>query len=65
MSTLFDEIERQTRFLTPHEKASLARILIEELDSNIDPAVESIWVEEAKRRYEAYRNGELNSLAGD
>ena len=65
MSTLFDEIERQTRLLTPQEKATLARILIEELDSDIDPDVESVWIKEAKRRYEAYRKGELDSLAGD
>ena len=65
MSTLFDELEKQARALTPQEKASLARILIEELDPAIDVGVEQVWVEEAQRRYEAYRKGELEAIPGD
>jgi putative addiction module component (TIGR02574 family) len=65
MSTLFDELEKQTRLLTPQEKATLARILIEELDPSTDTEVEQIWIAEAQRRYQAYLKGEIESLAGD
>lgn len=65
MSALFDELERQARTLSPREKASLAHILIEELDPDVEPGVEQVWIEEAQRRYEAYRRGELEALPGD
>lgn len=65
MSTLFDELERQARGLSPHEKASLARILIEQLDPAIDAGVEQVWIDEAERRYNAFLKGELEALPGD
>jgi putative addiction module component (TIGR02574 family) len=65
MSTLFEELERQARMLTPQEKASLARILIEELDPSSDSDVERLWIAESERRYEAYRKGELKSVSGE
>jgi hypothetical protein len=64
MSALFDELEKQARLLTPQEKATLARILIEELDPTADPQVEHLWIAEAQRRYDAYLSGELESLPG-
>jgi putative addiction module component (TIGR02574 family) len=65
MSTLFDELEKQARLLTPQEKATLARILIEELDPSTDTEVEQIWIAEAQRRHQAYLKGEIESLPGD
>jgi putative addiction module component (TIGR02574 family) len=65
MSTLFDELEKRSRALTPQEKASLARILIEELDPSIDAGVEQIWIDEARRRYDAFLEGQLEALPGD
>jgi putative addiction module component (TIGR02574 family) len=65
MSTLLDDLEKQARALTPREKATLARILIEELDPSLDAEVEELWVAEAQRRYQAYLNGELEALPGD
>jgi len=65
MSTLFHQLEKQARMLTPQEKATLARILIEELDASPDTDVERLWVEESQRRYEAYLRGELKSVSGD
>ena len=65
MSPVFDELEKQARLLTPQEKATLARILIEELDPSTDTEVEQIWIAEAQRRYQAYLKGEIESLAGD
>jgi hypothetical protein len=57
MSALFDELEKQTRLLTPQERAALARILIEELDPATDSQVEQLWIAEAQHRYEAYLHG--------
>ncbi len=65
MSTLLEDLQRQTRALTPREKATLARILIEELDSAFDAEVEELWIAEAQGRYEAFLNGQLEALPGD
>lgn len=65
MSPLFDELEKQARTLPPHEKATLARILIEELDPSHDADVEQLWIDEAQRRYAAYVRGELEALPGE
>jgi putative addiction module component (TIGR02574 family) len=65
MSALFNEVQQQARRLTPQEKAALAHFLIEELDSANDLEVEQLWIEESRRRYEAYLKGELRSLPGD
>jgi uncharacterized protein involved in tolerance to divalent cations len=65
MSARFNEVEKQARMLTLQEKAALARLLIEELDPATDPDVESLWIAEAQRRYQAYLNNELQSLPGD
>ena len=65
MSTNFQELEKQVRALSPKEKAALARILIEDLDSSADPDAEHLWIEEAQRRYDAYRAGRLPALPGD
>ncbi|MDB5903768.1 MAG: putative addiction module component, family [Betaproteobacteria bacterium] len=61
----FDELEKQARALSHKEKAALARVLIDELDPACDPGVEQLWLEEARRRYEAYRGGEMRSIPGD
>ena len=65
MSALFDEIQKQAQLLTPQEKAALAHLLIEELDSTSDADVEKVWIAESERRYEAYVRGEVKSLPGD
>lgn len=65
MSALFDELEKQARMLTQQEKATLARILIEELGPSTDSDVEQLWIAESQRRYDAYLQGKLASLPGD
>jgi len=65
MSTLFEELERQARALSHKEKASLARILIEELDPSADTGFEQLWIDEAQRRYNSFLKGELEALPGD
>ena len=52
MSAQFDEIEKQARSLPLKEKAALARVLIEELDTSVDANAEQLWIAEAQRRYD-------------
>ena len=65
MSSQFDDLEKQARALSREEKAALARVLIDELDPVNEPGVEELWLEEARRRYDAYRHGDLKSVPGD
>ena len=65
MSALLDELEKQSRLLTVEEKATLARILIDGLDSSQERDVEQLWVAEAQRRYQAYLKGEIEAHPGD
>lgn len=66
MSSLFDEVQKQAQMLTAHEKAALAHLLIEELESaSLDSDVEQLWIAESQRRYEAYLQGRLQSVPGD
>lgn len=65
MSSLLEELTKQSRLLTAQEKATLARILIEGLDASPDTNVEQLWVAEAHRRYQAYLQGEIEAHPGD
>jgi putative addiction module component (TIGR02574 family) len=60
------ELEEELAQLTTQEKAAVARSLIDALDEKWDEDVERCWMEEAERRYAAYRRGEVKtSLASD
>jgi len=65
MSAHFDDIERQARLLPLKEKAALARLLIEDLETSVDEDVERLWIEEAQRRDAAYLSGELEAVPGE
>lgn len=66
MRALFDEVQKQAQLLTVQEKAALARLLIEEIDSSSDvDNVEQLWIAESQRRYEAYLRGEMKTVSGD
>ena len=56
-SALREELDK----LGPNQKAELARTLIDSLDEDLDEGVEQLWLNEAARRYEAYRLGEMVS----
>ena len=56
-SALREELDK----LSPKQKAELARTLIDSLDEDLDEDVEQIWIDEAARRFEAYRRGEMSS----
>ena len=65
MSAHFDDIEKRARSLPLKEKAALARVLIEELDTSVDANAEQLWIAEAQRRYDACLKGEPEAPPGD
>ena len=65
MSSQFDDLAKQVRALSREEKATLARVLIDELDPVKEPGVDELWLEEARRRYDAYLRGDMQSIPGD
>ena len=65
MARNFEELEKEARALSSKEKATLARILIDELDSSMEEDVEQLWIEEAQRRYQAFIEGKLEALPGE
>ena len=54
MNADFEELEKRVRALSPKEKAELARILIEDLDADVDQDAERLWLELMHRRCEGW-----------
>ena len=50
MSTLMRELFRQASELGEHDRATLAGLLLESLEHEVDENVESAWREEIERR---------------
>jgi Putative addiction module component len=65
MSSHFEDLQRQISSLPATEKAALAHALIAELDESSDTDVEQLWLDEARRRFDAYRRGELEARSGE
>ena len=52
-----DELEVEVHELPVEDRADLARRLIESLEEPAEDDFEAEWIEEAERRYAAYRQG--------
>ena len=61
MSPDLKEFEVQALRLPANERASLAERLIASLDELDDTENERLWVEEAERRYQAYKQGRISA----
>jgi len=61
MGLTVKEIEKETLRLGPRERALLAEHLIGSLDVEDDPDAERLWIEEAERRYKAYKEGRVQA----
>ena len=55
------EILKQALELRPREKIILVEHLLHSIDEP-DKKIDAIWAEEAKKRLEAYRNGQLKGI---
>ncbi|MEA2204444.1 MAG: putative addiction module component [Blastocatellia bacterium] len=64
-SAQFQELERQVQLLPLKEKAELAGLLLEQLETSVGAEIEQLWIEEARRRYNAYLRGELELYPGE
>jgi len=65
MSKSVAELEREARHLPAHDRALLAQHLIASIDPGEDVDAEAAWLEEAERRYQAYRQGKLTAKPAD
>lgn len=59
MARNFSEIEQEVMRLSAKDRASLMERLVGALDTEVEGDVEELWLREAERRYEAYRQGQL------
>lgn len=65
MAKTLTEIEKEALALADQDRARLAQHLIETLDAGKDEDVEDVWLSEAERRYEAYREGTIKAVTVD
>ena len=59
MSKSVAELEQEARHLPIQDRALLAQHLIASIDPGEDVDAEAAWLEEAEKRYHAYRQGKL------
>jgi putative addiction module component (TIGR02574 family) len=65
MSPDLDECEAQALKLAPRDRAALAERLISSLDALDDAENERLWLEEAERRYQEYRSGNIPARSAE
>ena len=58
------ELYQQANQLPPLEKLRLAELLLADLDSP-DPVCDTVWRDEAQKRWQAYQAGELKTVSYD
>lgn len=63
MSSIAEELEAIALSLSRPERARLAERLLASLDDEAE--VEEAWRDEVRRRLEAYRNGQLETVSAD
>ena len=61
MPSKIREIEKEALRLPSYERAQLAEHLIISLDEVEDPEAERLWIEEAERRYQEYKQGKVKA----
>ena len=61
MSPDLKQCEASALKLPLKERATLVERLISSLDSPEEPEIDRQWVEEAERRYKAYRKGSIRA----
>ena len=63
MNTQVEELLDRAKRLTPDQRIELADLLY--ADVPVNPSWEKAWAEEAQRRIEAYRRGEIEAVDAD
>jgi putative addiction module component (TIGR02574 family) len=62
MSTTADRLASEIRDLADAEKLRLVDAILTDLDKP-DPEIDRIWAEEARKRWAAYKAGEIPTVA--
>ena len=62
MASKIKEIEGEALRLPLHERAELAEHLILSLEEEEDLEAERLWIEEAERRYQEYKQGKVQAI---
>jgi putative addiction module component (TIGR02574 family) len=62
MATELRQLFREALELTDDDRATLAGLLIESLETSPDPDVEAAWAEEAERRWQEIRSGKVQTI---
>ena len=65
MAHALEDIEAAALELPEEGRARLARILLLSLDAPAEAETEQAWVEEAERRYQEIRRGEVEAQDSD
>jgi len=65
MATEIKDLEKKILALSSRERAKLAEHIISSLDVATDINAETQWLDEAEHRYQAYREGKLESKPAD
>jgi putative addiction module component (TIGR02574 family) len=65
MGDEFSRVEADALRLSAKERALLARQLIESLDPADDVEIERLWAEEAERRYQEYKKGNIPARSAE
>jgi len=61
MSVIDRELSEKIKSLSPDEKLALVDLILTELDKP-DPEIDRIWAEEARKRWEAYKSGKVETV---
>jgi len=64
MSAATDELLSKIKALPEEEKLILVDAILTDLSSP-DPAIERIWTDEARKRWEAYKAGKIPTVSYD
>jgi len=62
MATELRQLFREALELTDSDRATLAGLLIESLETEVDPDVERAWAEEAERRWQEVESGKVRTI---
>jgi len=60
-----DDVMKRAMKLDADDRSIIAHALLDSIREPVDPEIERAWIEEAQRRYEAYKRGEIESVDGE
>jgi len=65
MDVTFEQIAKEATRLGPAERAELADILVESLETSEPDEVQRLWIETAAKRLSEMRLGEVKTIPGE